>query len=168
MSEEGVEKTNNDVEQALDTVAEFMEETLIALDVSDELEVDLRYDRDRDKVVGTLDGEADDIGLIIGKRGQTLDAIQYLANAVVMANMESAIPVEVDAQGYKERRSSQLIKIADRAAAKAARTGNPVDLDPMTNTERKVIHLHLKDNPDVETESSGFGADRHLVVYPAK
>jgi spoIIIJ-associated protein len=157
--------TPEQVDEALDIIAEFLEETLVAIDVGSDLEVDLQY-RDGE-VVGTLDGDADDVALIIGKRGQTLDAIQYVANAVMIAGMEKPVRVTLDAQGYRERRAVNLKKIAERAAKDVVKFGESIELDPMTSSERKVIHLHLKDNPEVETESSGRDPQRRVVVHPA-
>lgn len=158
------EVTQEQLNDVLDVVADFMEQTLIVLDVGTDLEVDLEL---RDGAVhGDLDGDRDDIALLIGKRGQTLDAIQYLANAVVGQSCERPIPVVLDAQGYRERRAEQLEKIADRAVASALNMGRPFELDPMTSSERKVIHLYLKDHPEVETESTGRDPHRRLVVIP--
>ena len=156
--------TREQVDEALDVLAEFMEETLIVLDVGKDLEVDLQF-RD-DTIFGDLDGDRDDIALIIGKRGQTLDAVQYLANAVVTAGCDQPIPVQIDAQGYRDRRAGQLEKIADRAVSEVQRRGRKVELEPMTSSERKVVHLYLKDHPDVETASTGREPNRRLVVMP--
>jgi len=161
MSEDVTQEQLNDV---LDVVADFMEQTLIVLDVGADLEVDLEL---RDGVVhGDLDGDRDDIALLIGKRGQTLDAIQYLANAVVGHSCESPLHVVLDAQGYRERRAEQLEKIADRAVSTALDERRPYELEPMTASERKVIHLYLKDHADVATESTGRDPQRRLVVIP--
>lgn len=156
--------TNEQVNDALDVVADFMEETLSVLDVDPETVLDLRFDSDR--IVGDLDGDRDDIALIIGKRGQTLDAIQYLANAVVSVQLEQSIPVEIDAQGYRERRAGQLEKMAERAVAEVIRHGQLVELEPMTSSERKVVHMFLKDHPDVETSSTGRDPNRRVTVFP--
>jgi spoIIIJ-associated protein len=156
--------TSEQIDEALDVLAEFMEETLVVLDVGKDLEVDLRYEDGR--IVGELDGDADDIALIIGKRGQTLDAIQYVANAVLATQCEVRLGAWIDAQGYRRRRGSQLEKIADKAVADALERGRQVELDPMTASERKVIHLYLKDHPDVITESTGREPNRRLVVEP--
>ena len=156
--------TPQQIDEALDVLAEFMEETLVVLDVGKNLEVDLRYTDGR--IVGELDGDADDIALIIGKRGQTLDAIQYVANAVLATQCEVRTGAWIDAQGYRKRRGSQLEKVAERAVEDVLESGRPVELDPMTASERKVIHLHLKDHPDVVTESAGREPNRRLVVAP--
>ena len=156
--------TSEQIDEVLDLVAEFMEETLDALDVDAETEVDLRY---ADGYVwGDLDGDEDDIALVIGRRGQTLDAIQYLLNAIVQNSLEHPIHVQLDAQGYRKRRARQLEKDADRAVSEVARTGRRVELEPMTSSERKVIHQYLKDVPDIQTVSAGREPNRRLAVEP--
>lgn len=156
--------SDDQIDEVLDLVAEFMEQTLDVLDVHPDTSVDIRVDGDR--VYGYLEGEEDDIALIIGRRGQTLDAIQYLANAVVSSRSDSSLHVELDAQDYRKRRARQLEKEADRAVATVMRSGDQVLLDPMTSSERKVIHQYLKDHPDVATVSTGRDPNRRLAVEP--
>lgn len=160
--------TTEQVDEALDALAEFMEATLVVLDVGSDLEVDLRFMERDGYIHGELDGDRDDIALIIGKRGQTLDAIQYVANAVAMSQCDALIPVRIDAQGYRERRAGQLEKLADRAVENVRDTGREVELEPMTSSERKVVHLYLKDHPDVSTESTGKDPHRRVVVEPRR
>jgi spoIIIJ-associated protein len=107
-----------------------------------------------------------DVGLVIGKRGQTIDAIQYLANAILWEEGEDRRDVVVDAAGYRRRRQSSLERIADRAARDALETGAPVALEPMSSTERKVIHLYLEARGGVTTTSQGNEPNRHVVVAP--
>ncbi len=159
------EHTAEQVEQVTDLVDEFVDRTLNALDVGEDFVDEIGYDQGR--IVVDLDGDEDDIALVIGRRGQTLDAIQYLANAVVVNGCEEPIPVYVEAHGYRERRARQLRKQADRAVAQVIRSGSPVELDPMTASERKVIHLYLRDNEEIETESAGTEPNRRLVIHPA-
>jgi spoIIIJ-associated protein len=156
--------TQEQVDEVLDVLAEFMDETMIALDVGSDLEADLEHDNGVIHV--DLDGDRDDIALLIGKRGQTLDAIQYVANAMVITQCEAPLRVEIDAQGYRERRASQLEKQATRAASEVMRRGRSVELEPMTSSERKVVHLFLKDHPNVATESTGRDPQRRVVVLP--
>jgi spoIIIJ-associated protein len=106
-----------------------------------------------------------DLGLFIGKHGQTIDAIQYLSNAIARAAGEEH-EVVVDAAGYRARRTATLEAVAQRSARRAAATGRRVDLDPMTAVERKIIHEALKDDPEVETESVGSEPNRYVVVVP--
>jgi spoIIIJ-associated protein len=132
------------------------------------LEADVVIDEDDDGIRGTLEG--DDLGLFIGRHGQTIDAVQHLAFKIANrdAPRDSAVRVTVDAAGYRERREHMLHRQADQAASRAARSGRPVALDAMSATERKVVHEHLKDRDDVETYSEGTEPDRHLVVAPRR
>lgn len=159
--------TSEQVDEVLDLVAEFMEETLNVLDVDPDTEMDLRYDDEDGRIHGDLDGDEDDIALLIGRRGQTLDAVQYLLNAVVQNSLEAPIHVQLDAQGYRKRRARQLEKDADRAVAEVQRSGRRVELEPMTSSERKVIHQYLKDAEGVRTISAGREPNRRLAVEPA-
>jgi spoIIIJ-associated protein len=106
-----------------------------------------------------------DLGLLIGKHGQTIDAIQYLANAVVRSE-GGEHEVVVDAAGYRARRRKTLASVADRSARLASATGNPVELDPMTAVERKIVHEALKEDPEVDTLSEGSEPNRYVVVVP--
>jgi spoIIIJ-associated protein len=106
-----------------------------------------------------------DLGLLIGKHGQTIDAIQYLANAVVRSE-GGEHEVVVDAAGYRARRRATLAGVAERSARLATATGNPVELDPMTAVERKIVHESLKEDPEVETRSEGSEPNRYVVVLP--
>jgi spoIIIJ-associated protein len=106
-----------------------------------------------------------DLGLLIGKHGQTIDALQYVANAATH-RLGVGKSVTVDAAGYRERRRATLESIALRAADRAAR-GERVALDPMTAVERKVVHERLKDVDGVQTASEGAEPNRHVVVVPA-
>jgi spoIIIJ-associated protein len=119
---------------------------------------------DEQSLVATLSGP--DLGLVIGKHGQTIDAIQYLANAILWRGREDRKNVVVDAAGYRERRRASLEQLADRAAGEARASGQPVPLEPMTAVERKIVHLHLQEREDVETTSEGTEPNRYVVVTP--
>jgi spoIIIJ-associated protein len=130
------------------------------------LDADVHVEDDNGTIRGTLDG--DDLGLFIGRHGQTIDAVQHLAFKAATRDHppSSGIRVVVDAAGYRERREQVLHRQAEEAAENAVRSGRPVALDAMSATERKVVHEHLKDRGDVETYSEGTEPDRHLVVAP--
>jgi spoIIIJ-associated protein len=106
-----------------------------------------------------------DLGLLIGKHGQTIDAIQYLANALARAAGDETT-VTVDAAGYRARRAASLETAARRAAQRAVATGRRVQLEPMTAVERKIVHEALKDDPELETTSEGSEPHRYVVVVP--
>jgi len=116
-------------------------------------------------VAATVTG--DDLGLLIGRHGHTIDAVQYLANAVMWRrHPEDRKEVIVDAAGYRDRRRVTLESLAVRSAERALSDHEPVDLEPMTAIERKVVHLRLKEFDGVETTSEGTEPNRYVVVHP--
>ncbi|HEX7254416.1 MAG TPA: RNA-binding cell elongation regulator Jag/EloR [Gaiellaceae bacterium] len=117
-----------------------------------------------DAVVATCSGR--DLGLLIGRHGQTIDAVQYLVNAIVARRMPGT-PAIVDAAGYRARREASLSALARRAADDVLRRGDRVELEPMTAVERKIVHLELKDAAGVETTSEGTEPNRFVVVFPS-
>jgi spoIIIJ-associated protein len=111
--------------------------------------------------------EGTDLGMLIGRHGQTIDAIQYLANAIVFrGRYEERKPLVVDAAGYRDRRQATVDALAVRMAEQASATGQRVELEPMTAIERKLVHEKLKDDPEVETASEGTEPNRYVVIYP--
>jgi spoIIIJ-associated protein len=108
----------------------------------------------------------EDLGLLIGHHGQTIDAIQHLAYRIATRGDGDRQPVVVDAAGYRERRAETLRATADQAAQSGIRDRRTVALEPMSALERKVIHEHLKDRHDVETYSEGQEPSRHVVIAP--
>jgi spoIIIJ-associated protein len=119
---------------------------------------------DDESLVATLTGP--DLGLVIGKHGQTIDAIQYLANAIVWRGQEDRKSVVVDAAGYRDRRRASLEQLADRAAGEARASRKDVSLEPMSAVERKIVHVYLQEREDVETTSEGTEPNRYVVVKP--
>jgi spoIIIJ-associated protein len=117
-----------------------------------------------DELRATVDG--DDLGLLIGKHGTTIDALQHLAVRIAFPQGETSKPVVIDAAGYRARREEALHRQADRAIAEAIQYGRPVELEPMRALERKVVHRYIVDRPDVETHSEGDEPDRRLVITP--
>lgn len=110
----------------------------------------------------------DDLGLLIGRHGATIDALQYLAAIVVNGDRRDRRQVIVDAEGYRQRRETALVALADRMTQKVVREGAPLALKPMTAAERKVVHLHLKDHPRVTTASEGNEPFRAVVISPRR
>ena len=123
-------------------------------------------DETGDEIRATVNG--DDLGLLIGKHGSTIDALQHLAFRAAFRGAEIRKQVTVDAAGYRERRAGALHRMADRAAEEALRYGRPVELEPMRATERKIVHTYLSERTDVETHSEGDEPDRRLVVSPVE
>ena len=118
-----------------------------------------------EEIRATVNG--DELGLLIGKHGTTIDAVQHLAFRAAYRGREDRKQVTVDAAGYRERRATALHRMADRAAAEALEYDRPVELEPMRAPERKVVHTYLSERTDVETHSEGDDPDRRLVVSPA-
>ena len=113
----------------------------------------------------TCDGP--DLGMLIGRHGQTIDAIQYLANAAMYrGQVEERKEVVVDAAGYRARRRASLEALAVRSAERALSDGEEIELDPMTAVERKVVHIRLKEFDGVETASEGTEPNRFVVIRP--
>ena len=153
----------------MSAAAERVEELLGKVAAALGLDVDdLEVSEDDEGIRATLHG--DDLGLFIGRHGQTIDAVQHLAFKIANrdAGRDQAVRVTVDAAGYRERRAQVLERQADEAADRAVRSGRPVALDAMTSSERRVVHEYLKDRDDVETYSEGTEPHRHLVVAPLR
>jgi spoIIIJ-associated protein len=128
-----------------------------------------RIDIEEDEDVLTASCSGSNLGLLIGKHGQTIDAIQYIVNAIVWrARPDDRKDVVVDAAGYRERRRAALESLAVRSAEEAIATHSPIELEPMTAVERKTVYLRLKEFDGVETGSEGTEPNRHVVVSPAR
>jgi len=141
----------------------FLVQLLLYLDPTYAVDVSIDHD-------GSIraDVHGGDAGRLIGKGGRTLAALEFLTNAVVnKVEGETPVRVNVDVGGYKRRRDERLRVAAQRAAARVRKSGMPVELEPMSAAERRVVHMALADDPEVESESSGEGRDRRVVVYPA-
>jgi spoIIIJ-associated protein len=118
-----------------------------------------------DAVTATCTGG--ELGLLIGKHGHTIDAVQYLANAIVARSADERKSIVVDAAGYRARRKQTVDGLAIRSAERALSSGTRVELDPMSSVERKLVHERLKDYPGVATASEGVEPNRYVVVFPA-
>jgi spoIIIJ-associated protein len=154
--------TSDSRTEAAVRVEELLERVLGAVGVEAEIEVA----EDDEAVTASILGE--DLGLLIGRHGQTIDAIQHLAYRAAFRGADERKRVVVDAAGYRERRAALLQHDADEAADEALRIGAPVALDAMNAVERRVVHEYLRDRDGVETYSEGAEPDRHLVVAPTK
>lgn len=141
----------------------------LVMKITDVIGVGGRVDihEDDEKVVATC--TAPDVALLIGRHGQTIDAVQYLLNAVTHRTYgDERKEVVVDAAGYRERRRTTLEALAVRTAQQVLTSGEAVELDPMTAVERKVVHLRLQDVDGVTTGSEGTEPNRYVVVAPAE
>ena len=122
------------------------------------------YEGDEGELI--LDITGDDLAVLIGRHGKTLDALQFLVSAITVRTMGFRYPVIVDVEGYKNRQREKLESIARNAAAKASKQHRSVKLRPMTPYERRIVHIALRDDERVETASEGEGSARHVVVVP--
>jgi spoIIIJ-associated protein len=115
-----------------------------------------------------LDAHGSESGLVIGKKGATLDALQYLVNRIIFKKPGEGTSVIVDAEGYRGRREDSLADLAKRLAEKAVRSGRPVPVEPMNAHDRRIVHMTLADHPGVTTESEGEGMARRVVIFPKR
>lgn len=144
------------------------EEFLTNLFKSMEMNISYRgeFKSENNELVVDLSG--DDMGVLIGKRGQTLDALQYLTSQVVNKHQTAYIRVKIDTENYRERRRETMETLAQNIAQKVKRTGKPVALEPMNPYERRIIHSILQNEKDIITRSEGVEPYRHVIVCPAK
>ena len=114
--------------------------------------------------VGTLMLEGEDLGFVIGRRGETLDALQYLTSLYVNRGQEGYTRVTLDTENYRAKREEALIRLANRMANRAQKTGRKVAMEPMNPYERRILHSALQNNPNVSTHSEGEEPNRHVVI----
>ena len=148
-------------EEPAERVRELIEGVLDELDLEGEVEIH----EDDDRIEAVISGE-DDYGLLIGKRGQTIDALQLLCFQAAFRGLRDRKRVVLDVSGYRERRREVLTARADRAAEQALERNVSVEMDPMSAQERRVVHEHLKGRSGVETFSEGDEPRRCVVVAP--
>ena len=128
------------------------------------LDVEIEIEEGGDVLCGRLTG--DDVGLFIGRHGQTIDAVQHLAQRIVFPEGPTDVRVVIDANGYRDRRAETLRADADAAADEAIRLGEAVELDPLPPFERRIVHEYLRERGDVATHSEGDEPERFLIVTP--
>jgi spoIIIJ-associated protein len=156
-----VEELDEEREDPMAVLRELLEEIVDSMG----LDVDVRIEQSDGVLMGSVEGE--DVGLFIGRRGQTIDAVQHLAQRIVFHGGAPNARVVIDADGYRERRAETLRSAALDAAEEALRTGRAVELDPMPASERRIVHEYLRERGDVETHSEGEEPERYLVVEPS-
>lgn len=156
-----VEELDEEQEDPVAVLRELLEEIVDSMG----LDVDVRIERSDGVLMGSVEGE--DVGLFIGRRGQTIDAVQHLAQRIVFRGGTPDARVVIDADGYRERRAETLRSTALDAAEESLRTGRAVELDPMPASERRIVHEYLRERGGVETHSEGEEPERYLVVEPS-
>lgn len=143
-----------------DKAKDFLRDVFDAMDLT--VVIDLKYDEENRNI--EIDLKGDDMGVLIGKRGQTLDSLQYLVSLVVNKDVEEYIRVKVDTEDYRKRRKETLENLAKNIAYKVKRTKRPVSLEPMNPYERRIIHSALQGDKYVTTHSEGDEPYRRVVV----
>jgi spoIIIJ-associated protein len=115
-----------------------------------------------------FDIEGEDSALLIGRRGETLRALQLLVRTIVGRKLGTNVNFSVDVEGYDDRRRQSLANLADRVASRVIKTGRSIELEPMSARERRIVHISLADQKGIQTESSGEGKDRRVVIQPSQ
>ena len=148
---------------------EILEASLILESLIDIMGVEVTHSlhegSDPDSDAPTYNIEGEDSGLLIGRRGETLRALQLIVRLLVSRKIDQRTNLNLDVGGYQERRYRSVTGLAKRVASKVASTGRSMSLEPMPPNERRAVHMVLSDHPDVITESEGFGSERQVVIH---
>lgn len=147
---------------AVETAKKTLEDILRLLDTPARVEVR----EEDDRVILNIQGDGS--GLLIGRKGQTLDALEYLVNKIAHKDREGEKRIVIDTENYRKRREESLIKLAHRLGEKVKKQGRPVTISPMNAHDRRIIHLALQNDPSLRTRSTGTGTFRRLIISPEK
>lgn len=156
--------TEEEAQELIEKAVTFLKDTFSVMDM--DVSVTTSFDHNENELSVVLAG--DDMGILIGKRGQTLDSLQYLTSLVVNKHHDGYIRVKLDSENYRERRQEKLEELAKNIAHKVSRTKKAVSLEPMNPYERRIIHSALQDDPYVTTVSEGEEPYRHVIVMMKK
>ena len=162
--EESEEISEEELDHIADTAIAALKDILKYFDVG-EVTID-EYEGDEGELI--LDITGDDLAVLIGRHGKTLDALQFVISAITVRSIGYRFPVIVDVEGYKSRQRQKLETLARSSAKKAISQQRSIKLRPMTPYERRIIHIALRDDPRVNTGSEGEGSARHVVIVPVK
>ncbi|ACV23837.1 protein jag [Slackia heliotrinireducens] len=157
-----VELTEEELDHVADVAIDALQGILKYFDVG-EVTID-EYEGDERELI--LDITGDNLAILIGRHGKTLDALQFIISAITTRELGFRYPVVVDVEGYKNRQRQKLEGVARASANRAASQGKVVKLRPMTPYERRIVHIALRNDSRVETASEGEGSARHVVVIP--
>ena len=160
----GVQITDEQLDEIADTAIAVLKDVLKYFDVG-EVTID-EYEGDEGELILDITGE--DLAVLIGRHGKTLEALQFLISAITVRKIGFRFPVIIDVESYKNRQRQKLESLARSSANKAASQGRSVKLRPMSPYERRIIHVALREDNRVQTASEGEGANRHVVVVPVK
>ena len=161
---EVVQRTDEEIARIKATALEFLSGVFKAMELP--VEIQMEYNAENGSLEVDFAGE--DMGILIGKRGQTLDSLQYLTSLVVNKEQKDYVRVKLDTENYRKRRKETLENLARNIAYKVKKTRRPVSLEPMNPYERRIIHSALQGNKFVETYSEGSEPYRHVVVAPKR
>lgn len=156
------ELTDEELDHIADVAIDILQNILKYFKVG-EVTID-EYEGDEGELI--LDITGDDLAVLIGRHGKTLDALQFIVSAITLRSIGFRYPVIVDVEGYKERQREKLESIARSAANRAAGQHRSVEMRPMTPYERRIVHIALRGDKRVETISEGEGSARHVIVLP--
>jgi spoIIIJ-associated protein len=140
----------------------------------EKMRIDARVDvyradpEDGENAPWVLQVQGEDLGMLIGRRGETLSALQYITRLITSRELQRRANIVLDVEGYKSRREKQLRRLAQRMAEQAIQIGRTVSLEPMSPYERRIVHIELRENSDVTTESVGEGAHRKVTIIPTQ
>ena len=162
--EEIPERTSEEIVMMKAAASQFLESVFKAMDLP--VDITMNYEQETGSL--NVDFAGEDMGILIGKRGQTLDSLQYLVSLVVNKDQKNYVRVKLDTEDYRKRRKDTLENLAKNIASKVRRTQKPVSLEAMNPYERRIIHSALQGNRAVETYSEGNEPYRHVVVVPKK
>jgi spoIIIJ-associated protein len=154
---------DNDLRVARETVSELLEKMKVTAQVT------ARYgeaDDERSRIPIYVDVRGDDLSILIGRRADTLNALQYISNLIISKELGHSGSVIIDVEGYRSRREGQIRQLARRMADQAVKTGRRQVLEPMSASERRIIHMELRSNPQVSTESVGEEPRRKVTILP--
>lgn len=143
-----------------------LEELLNKMQIDAEITVHKATAEDNEQAPWVLQVHGGDLGVLIGRRGETLSALQYITRLIASRELQRRANIVLDVEGYKSRREKQLRRLAQRMADQALQLGRTVSLEPMSPYERRIVHLALRDNQNVTTESVGEGAHRKVTIVP--
>lgn len=160
-----IEEDKIDLEIAQETVEELLNKMQVKARVS------VRFgeaDEERGRIPILVDVRGNDLGILIGRRAETLNALQYISSLILGKKLGHPVTLVVDVEGYRDRRQSQIRQLARRMADQAVKTGKRQVLEPMPANERRIIHIELRDNPKVRTESIGEDPHRKVTIIPTE
>jgi spoIIIJ-associated protein len=164
VAERGDAPDLDELEEQADAAADFIDELLSRMEIDAIAEPNAHEGH---MYVDIVDGPEDDMSLLIGRHGQTLDAIQEITRIVIGRRLDERVRVIVDVEDYRKRREARLEERARELAEQVAQTGEERELEPMNSYERKLVHDAVSDIDDVQTESRGVDPDRYVVILPA-